>query len=119
MEVCFSTDASGRARLTITHTARVSEHWDEFGAGAVCWELALIRFGLHLAQRDNPKLDEAVFATTPVGKALISGSSEAWDKAAVAAGTELDAATRRQSLPLHSTHVNPPSLHDSRAISQE
>ena len=36
--------------------------------------------------------DEAAFATSPEGKAFMTGSSEAWGQAAVAAGTDRDAA---------------------------
>ena len=36
--------------------------------------------------------DEAALATSPDGKAFIAGSSERWAQAAVAAGTDPDAA---------------------------
>ena len=47
---------------------------------------------IHLTQPAEPKPDEAAFATSPDGKAFITGSSERWGQAAVAAGTEPDAA---------------------------
>ena len=94
VEVGFSGDGTGRARLTLTHTAHLSEHWDEFGPGAVGvgWELGLLGLALHLAQPAAPKPDEAAFAASPQGMAFITGSSEAWGQAAVAAGADPDAA---------------------------
>ena len=94
VEVGFSADGTGLARLTLTHTAHLSEHWDEFGPGAVGvgWELGLLGLALHLAQPAAPKPDEAAFAASPEGMAFITGSSEAWGQAAVAAGADLNAA---------------------------
>ena len=92
--VRVSDEGAGRARLTLTHTAHLSEHWGEYGPGAVGvgWELGLLGLAIHLAQPNEPKPDEAAFATSPDGKAFITGSSEAWGQAAVAAGTDPDAA---------------------------
>ena len=94
VEVRFSDGEPGRARLTLTHTAHLSEHWGEYGPGAVGvgWELGLMGLATHLTQPTEPKPDEAAFATSPDGKSFITGSSEKWGRAAVAAGTELDAA---------------------------
>ena len=94
VEVRFSGDGAGRARLVLTHTAHLSEHWDEYGPGAVGvgWEMGLLGLALHLAQPTEPKPDEAAFAASRDGKALITGSSEAWGQAALAAGTDPDAA---------------------------
>ena len=88
-------DGAGRARLTLTHTARLSPHWDEYGPGAagVGWELGLLGLALHLAEPDAPKPDEAEFAASRDGRALIAGSSEGWGRAAVAAGADRDAAS--------------------------
>ena len=94
VEVRFSDGGAGRARLTLTHTALLSDHWGEYGPGAVGvgWELGLMGLAIHLTQPAEPKPDEAAFATSPDGKAFIAGSSERWGQAAVAAGTEPDAA---------------------------
>ena len=85
---------AGLARLTLTHTAHLSEHWDEYGPGAVGvgWEMGLMGLALHLAQPAAPKPDEIEFATSPEGRAFIAGSSDGWAQAAVAAGTDPDAA---------------------------
>ena len=94
VEMGFSEEGAGSARLSLTHTARLSEHWDEYGPGAagVGWELGLLGLAIHLDQPDEPRPDEAAFAASPDGKAFIAGSSEAWGKAAIAAGTDPGAA---------------------------
>ena len=94
VEVRFSDNGTGRARLTLTHTAHLSEHWGEYGPGAVGvgWELGLLGLALHLTQPNEPKPEEAAFATSRDGKAFITGSSEGWGQAAIAVGTDSDAA---------------------------
>lgn len=94
VEARVSADDAGHARLTLTHTAHLSEHWDEYGPGAtgVGWEMGLLGLALHIAQPDEPKPDEATFHTTPHGKALITGSSEAWGEAAIRGGADAEAA---------------------------
>ena len=94
VEVRISDEGAGRSRLTLTHTARLSEHWDVYGPGAVGvgWELGFLGLAVHIAQPDEPKPDEAAFAASTSGKALITGSSDGWMQAAVAAGTDPDAA---------------------------
>ena len=83
-----------RARLAITHAALVSDHWHEFGPGAVGvgWEMGLLGMELHLMQPNEPKLDATTFHTTPDGKALLVGSSAAWGRAAESAGTDRNVA---------------------------
>lgn len=94
VEVRLADDRPDRALLTLTHTAHLSEHWTEYGPGAVGvgWELGLMGLAIHLAQPSAPKVDEAAFAASRDGKAFIAGSSEQWGHAAVAAGTDPDAA---------------------------
>ena len=89
-----SEDNASRARLNLVHTAYLSEQWDEFGAGAtgVGWEMGLLGLALHIDLPEEPKLDAATFHTTPYGKALLTGSSEAWGKASVRGGTDAEAA---------------------------
>ena len=100
VDVRFSAEETGRARLALTHTSRLSEHWSEYGPGAtgVGWELGLMGLALYLEEPTGPKPDEEAFATSPDGRAFITGSSEAWGQAALAAGTDpclADAAARR------------------------
>ncbi len=94
VEVRFSDDGAGHARLTLTHTAHISEHWTKYGPGAVGvgWELGLMGLAIHLTQPNEPKLDEVAFSASPDGKAFIAGSSEGWGQASIAVGTDADAA---------------------------
>ena len=77
-------------RLTLTHTAHLSPHWDEYGAGAVGvgWEMGFLGLALHIADPDAPKPDDMEFVTSSDGRAFIEGSSEGWVKAAIEAGEE-------------------------------
>lgn len=94
IELRLSRDDAGGTRLALTHTSLDSEHWAEYGPGAVGvgWELAALGLSLYLAQPTAPKPDEATFSTSPDGKAFIVGSSEGWREAAVASGMTPDAA---------------------------
>ena len=90
---CAAEEAEG-ARLTLVHTGHLSEHWDKYGPGAtgVGWELAFMGLALYLASPTKPKLDEATFVASTDGRALIAGSSAGWERAAIAAGVDPDAA---------------------------
>ena len=83
-------DGTGLARLRLTHTARHSPHWDEYGPGAagVGWEMGLMGLSVHITQPDEPLQDEAAFVASPEGMAFIAGSSRGWEEAAVAAGKD-------------------------------
>ena len=110
VEVRFLAElANGHTRLTLTHTALLSEHWDTYGPGAVGvgWELGLMGLAIHIVQPNEPKPDEAAFATSTSGKSFITGSSERWGSASVAAGTDPNAAeARRHNKRLPSTLAN-------------
>ena len=94
VEARLAEDGAGRARLALTHTALLSDHWTEFGPGAVGvgWEMGLLGMELHLTRPNEPKIDEQTFHLTPEGKALHTGSSVAWGEAAIAAGADPEAA---------------------------
>ena len=94
VEARVSDDDGNRARLTLVHTAHLSEQWDEYGAGAtgVGWEMGFLGLALHIDHPEVPKLDAATFHATPHGKALLTGSSEAWGEASVVGGTDAEAA---------------------------
>ncbi len=83
-------DGEGGARLTLTHTSILSEHWKTYGPGAagVGWEMALAGLAMHLARPDASKPDGAAWVASPEGRAFISGGSDAWGRAAAAAGTD-------------------------------
>lgn len=92
VEVRLAGDGPGQARLALTHTALLSDHWREFGPGAVGvgWEMGLLGMELHRTRPEELKIDEQTFHTTTAGKALLTGSSEAWGRAAVDAGTNAE-----------------------------
>ena len=94
VEVRLASEGAGRARLTLSHEALLSPHWDEFGAGAagVGWEMGLLGLALHLAQPDAPKIDEEEFAASPGYGALVAGSSDGWAQASIEAGDDPEAA---------------------------
>ena len=94
VEVSIAEEGAGRARLTLSHTALLSPHWDEFGSGAVGvgWEMGMLGLALYLAQPDEPKLDEEEFAGSSEGRALMVGSSDGWARASIDAGEDPDAA---------------------------
>ena len=81
-------------RLSLTHTALLSPHWDTYGPGAVGvgWESGMLGLAHHIADPDVPMPDMEAFATSRDGRAFIAGSSDGWARAAVAAGTAPDAA---------------------------
>lgn len=94
VEFQFASESPDRARLTLTHTSHLSPHWDTYGPGAtgVGWELALAGLALYLADPNLEKPDEMEFVTSNDGKAFITGSSNAWAEAAIAAGTDPETA---------------------------
>lgn len=94
VEVRVSQCGAGRARLALTHIQHLSQHWDEYGPGAVGvgWELGLLGLSMHIAQPAAPKPDEVAFATSANGRAFIRGSSKGWEHAAIVAGTDPGAA---------------------------
>ena len=81
-------------RLSLTHTAHPSPHWDAYGPGAagVGWEWAFLGLAFHVAQPDAPRVDEMEFVTSGNGRAFFGGSSDGWAQAAVAAGTDAEVA---------------------------
>ena len=100
VEVRLEGDAPGGTRLTLSHTAILSEFWTEFGPGSVGvgWETGLLGLALHIEQPTVPKPDVEDFVTSEDGRALIMGSSEGWAAAAVEAGDsqeQAQAAARR------------------------
>ncbi len=100
VKVGLSATKAGESRLTITHTALLSEHWATYGPGAVGvgWETALLGLALHIVRPDMPKPDEVEFVTSQNGRAFISESSERWGQASIEAGTspeDAEAAARR------------------------
>ena len=90
VDVELKAESLEATRLTLTHTAKMSPHWEQFGPGAVGvgWELGLLGLALYLADSKADKLDEEVFAASVEGKAFGLGSSEKWGAAAISAGED-------------------------------
>ena len=90
VDVRVADDGGGQARLTVTHTFNHSGHWETYGPGAtgVGFEMGLLGLSMHLTDPDQPKPDPMEFAMSAEGKALLTGSSQAWGDADIAAGTD-------------------------------
>ena len=97
VEVQVSEEAKHISRLTLTHIAPISDHWKQFGPGAVGvgWELGLMGMALYLEQlKTDPDagiaqdFDEAAFAASEGGRKLIKGSAAAWGEADIARGED-------------------------------
>ncbi len=80
--------------LELDHTALLSPHWDQFGAGAtgVGWEMSYLGLYLYLVHPNEDRLDEEAFAVSEQGKRFITGSSQGWANASIAAGIDATAA---------------------------
>ena len=83
---------TGQATLELVHVAPVPEEmWAQFGPGAVGvgWELGLMALTEHLATKAavDPAA-AAAWGATPDGIAFITGSSEGWADASIAAGED-------------------------------
>ncbi|MCE2404795.1 MAG: SRPBCC domain-containing protein [Dehalococcoidia bacterium] len=89
VEVQITKEGAGLVRLSLTHTTCLSDHWTTYGPGAVGvgWELSLMGLSLHIARPEDAMPDEAAFAASSEGRAIIEGSSGRWGGAAVACGT--------------------------------
>lgn len=90
VEVQLTAETDTRARLTLSHTCPLDEHWDTYGPGAagVGWDLGLLGLALYLAGVMGDNFDEAAFAASDDGKAFMTGSSKDWERAAVASGDD-------------------------------
>ena len=90
VDVVINSESSNSARLTLTHMAKFSPHWEQYGPGAtgVGWELGLLGLALYIVNSKVDKIDEGAFAMSSEGKAFARGSSEQWGDAAVSAGEE-------------------------------
>ena len=92
IELRLTPEGTGRTRLTLEHTAHVSdERWAQFGPGAVGvgWDLGLLGLTGHLgpAATVDPSQAEA-WSASDEGKQYISLSSQAWRDASIAAGND-------------------------------
>jgi uncharacterized protein YndB with AHSA1/START domain len=88
VDVALDAEGLQSARLTLTHTAKVSPHWEQYGPGAVGvgWEFGLLGLALYLEDPETAKLDEEAFAASINGKSFLRKSSEKWGETAISAG---------------------------------
>jgi uncharacterized protein YndB with AHSA1/START domain len=97
------TPDSGKARLTLEHTAIIEDHWNQFGPGAVGigWDLAVMGLARYLtssASADHAQVDHAeaeAWMSSPDGKEFMSQSGELWRAAHVASGVDAASAKER------------------------
>ncbi|MGQ7786094.1 polyketide cyclase [Nesterenkonia sp. K-15-9-6] len=93
-----SGDHSGgreRSRLVVEHRGLVPlDFWADYGpgAGGVGWDLALLGLAHHLRTGSTVPAEQSLWVTTPAAGEFIAGSSDAWGRAAVVAGSPEDAA---------------------------
>lgn len=94
VDVTVEPHGTAAARLTLTHTAKVSPFWAQYGPGAtgVGWELGAFGLMLHVSDPAADKLDEEVFGTGDDGKALMQRSSADWGEAAIRNGEDAEQA---------------------------
>ena len=100
VDVSLEATEEGQSRLTLTHTAILSVHWDEYGPGAagVGWEWGMMGLAIHLEQPTEPMPGVMEFVASDSGRAFFAGSSDGWARAAITSGADSDnalAAARR------------------------
>lgn len=100
IEIRIAPDGDTRSRLTLTHTCPINAHWEKFGSGAVGigWDLTLVGLNAYLSDNTFDRSAGHAFMISNEGKAFMIGASEAWGRAAVAAGeipAQAEAATKR------------------------
>lgn len=95
LNVRIAAEGTG-ARLTLEHVAYVKdEWWDQYGPGAtgVGWDLALLGLSQHVENRTAKTAEEGMkWMMSENGKSYVRASSEAWERASVASGTDARAA---------------------------
>jgi uncharacterized protein YndB with AHSA1/START domain len=97
IEVRLTAMATGQTRFELEHISHVDDvRWAEYGPGAVGvgWDLGLMGLGMHLASAGQPVDPNAVAAwmASEDGRQLVRASSQGWEQASVAAGTDPSAA---------------------------
>ena len=92
IEVRFTPEPGGGARLTVEHVGHVDDaFWEEFGPGAigVGWDSGLLGLARHLGSGLGPAPEEAVaWVGSEEGRRFMTASSEAWCDAHVASGAD-------------------------------
>ncbi|OLT29784.1 polyketide cyclase [Nocardiopsis sp. CNR-923] len=93
IEVRFVPESASRTRLELSHSARLGEHWTEYGPGAVGigWDMGFLGLALHLEQGGQEPPEASEWARSAQARRFTELSGRAWCAAHVASGT--DAAT--------------------------
>jgi uncharacterized protein YndB with AHSA1/START domain len=96
IEVRLASEPDGRTRLELEHIAKVDEHWEQFGPGAVGigWDMVFMGLGQHLSS-DRPlePAQAAAWIASSEGRRYVTLASERWRDADIAAGADEAAAT--------------------------
>jgi uncharacterized protein YndB with AHSA1/START domain len=97
VNIALAPTKAGETRLTLEHIAHISDHWKQYGPGAVGigWELGLFGLWRYIGGAMKETFDEAAFGASPEGKAYIRGSGEGWIAADLKSGENKADATRR------------------------
>jgi len=105
---------SGKARMTLEHTAIIEDHWNQFGPGAVGigWDLAVTGLERHLAT--GASVDHATaeaWMGSPNGREFMSQSGEFWRAAHVASGVDPASAKERRTIAFYRGETPPGTAH--------
>jgi uncharacterized protein YndB with AHSA1/START domain len=96
IELRLSEAVGGGTRLELEHIAHLSDHWAQFGPGAVGvgWDLALLGLTRHLVSGTAVDREAGLaFPASEEGRRFVEESSRGWCEAAIAAGADAAEAT--------------------------
>lgn len=90
IEVRLAPVDAGRTRIELTHIAYPSEHWANFGPGAVGigWDLSFLGLRLHVVSGESKEPGDDAWIATPAGVQFMTESGEAWCAADIANGED-------------------------------
>jgi uncharacterized protein YndB with AHSA1/START domain len=91
IEVRLTSEPDGRTRLELEHIARESEHWRQYGPGAVGigWDGGFLGLAQHLSSGGGLDRSEgAAWLASAEGKEFMTLSGQRWCEADIAAGTD-------------------------------
>lgn len=90
--VRLTADPAGGTRFDLEHTARVDDHWERYGPGAVGigWDITLRGLAIHLAGEAVPP--EETWAASEQGVEFMTLSGRRWCEADIASGVDPETA---------------------------
>lgn len=96
VDVELAEEDGGTTRLVLAHVAHVpDDFWEQFGPGAVGvgWDQTLFGLQQHVGSGEGVGPEDAAdWIASEEGTAFLRGSSDAWRRASIAAGTDPEAA---------------------------